>query len=223
MNARNLDCGEVRSSLPLYSGGDLHPVRHAALDRHLATCAPCRSQAADARRAREALVRGLERDRVGGVDLWPALRSALASEGVLPAARIPRIADAPRSGATVRAGRRVDPRWRWLPIGTLAAAALLAGLWLQRSTSSPTGVDTDTNLAPPAPVLVEYTPSTMPAVAVSPVKESTGLRRLGPADERWSDSADVFGVEQSPMSRFSPWSSNAGSPVSLRSVRPNIR
>lgn len=225
MSARNLDCGEVVNSLPLHSGGDLHPARRAALDRHLATCAACRSQAADARRAREALLQGLERDRVGGLDLWPALRSALVSEGVLRAGPDPRLADAPRSGSDVRPIRRVDPRWRWLPIGTLAAAALLAGLWLQRSTSPAPDAGTGTELAPPAPLLVDQAlpdPDSS-ALVVTPVKAPAGLRRLAPGDARWSDTADVFGIEQSPMQRFSPWSPNAGSPVSLQRVRPNMR
>lgn len=62
-----------------------------------------------------------------------------------------------------------------------------------------------------------------PALAATPVKESQGLRRVQPGEPRLGDSADVFGLEPSPMSQFSPWSSNTGSPVSLQRVRTDIR
>ncbi len=231
MNPRVLDCTEVRSALPLYSGGDLHPDREADLDRHLSTCADCRAHAVRASSAREALLGGFERERAGGVDLWPALRGALVEHGAL------RTDTGPVSGNSARESlsrpsappvRRIDPRWRWLLIHTAAAAALLAALWIQRSASEPGNAQPVTELVAqdPAvhePLLIDQAAPTSPALVVTPVKEMHALRRVQPGEPRWSESADVFGIEPSPMSRFSPWSSNTGSPVSLQRVGPGLR
>ncbi len=226
MSPRVLDCTEVRSSLPLYSGGDLHPDRQAALDRHLASCADCRAQAARANSAREALRTGLaggfQRERTGGVDLWPSLRSSLVAEGLIAQPDAPR----PRGEPLVAPIRRVGTYRRWLPVGAAAAAALLVGLWMHRSTTAPADVGpvviTPQDSVVVVPVDHEVVP-TAPELVVTPVNDSQGLRRVQPGEPRWSDSADVFGAQSSPMLQLSPWSPNVGSPASLRNVLPHQR
>lgn len=216
MSPRVLDCTEVRSSLPLYSGGDLHPSRQAALDRHLATCVDCRLEAARANSAREALVRGLERGHAGRVDLWPALRNSLAAEGLISTNGARQPMASPRTLPQVHPGRR------WLSIAAAAAAALFIGLWMQRSNTSQIQVQpTLANVSPDTRLIDQAQPS--PELVVTPVKESQGLHRVPLGEPRWSENADVFGSQPSPMSQFSPWSPNVGSPVTLQRVRPNIR
>jgi anti-sigma factor RsiW len=228
MSPRVLDCTEVRSALPLYSGGDLHPDREAALDRHLSTCADCRAHAVRANSAREALLGGFARERAGGVDLWPALRGALVEQGAIRPGVGPVSVNRTResvSRPSTPPVRRIDPRWRWLSIGAAAAAALLAGLWIQRSVSEPSRAQLVPEMVAQdpsvhEPLFVDPVAPTSPALVVTPVTESHGLRRVQPGEPRWSESADVYGLQPAPMS---PWSSNVGSPVSLQRVGPGLR
>lgn len=220
MNVR-LDCREVRGSLSLYSGGDLMGARLTAVEHHLQGCGACRAEAAASRQARQALVAGLAIVPTREIDLWPRLRASLAEEGLLrdtPRRAIARPADA-TSDLALPSRRR-----HWLSVGTLAAAALLAGLWLSRSTSTPlVPAGRNARVLAPDPALVDATVPRAEAPAVTPVKASGGLRRVAAGEASWSKMADIYGIEKAPMEHLSPWSANVGSPVSLQRVGRPLR
>lgn len=94
-------CADVRSSLPLYVGGELEPDVARTVESHLAQCGACRVAHERAARARDAL--GTLRSSVGPApELWPGVRGALVSQGALPGLA--------QAAPALSAGRRGDSR-----------------------------------------------------------------------------------------------------------------
>lgn len=147
-------CTQVENDLALFVGGELEAPTHAALQRHLETCAACEAKARAAHAAHAALSRGLTQaagsrtaaaagaERAPMVDLWPGIRAQLGREGRLapvPAKLATHAAPiepaAPRSALPQRPNSRVHARY------AAAAAILLAALgWWSFGRDSADGV-----------------------------------------------------------------------------------
>lgn len=219
-------CSRTENELALFVGGELDANTRAAVRGHLDTCAECRVRELAARRAHEALVRGLG---VSGAvtarapALWSGVRAGLERDGLLraPAAPAPVLAG-PGSAWWTR-------RSTWW---TAAAAALvLCSAWFARQQFA--GQDPhDSNIVvvPPAPVTpgvqpepLEVTPvSTAPNAfdGVAAVTPFHGLRRLAPNERPLSDSAEPLpSEERSLVPIFSPNGVPSNSAATLRRVR----
>lgn len=119
MNTDRMSCGEVREKLPLYVGGDLDAGVLDNVRGHLDLCGDC-ARLADrvlgARRELVAAFRAQESD-VARPGLWPGIRAALQSEGLIHAAGEPALQPvAPRAPRV---------RWTWALAPVAAAAVLL--------------------------------------------------------------------------------------------------
>lgn len=133
---------EALALIPLYVGGDLDRPATAAVERLLEAWPEGRAALASAREARAALL-GLGEREERLPDLWPALRTRLAAEGLFEpraalAARAPRVherSDGPTSADAFERGRRRSASlrpsaWRgWVPAAA-AAAVFGLGLWM---------------------------------------------------------------------------------------------
>ena len=187
-----VNCTEIRSSLPLYVGGDMdvHELESVAL--HLDQCADCRRQADRAQQARRVLGvlgegRGGKRSSSEGPDLWGGVRSQLIAEGLLESG--PRV---------VRP--LVRPRWWVGGLASAAAAAVLivtqlrtpgpatsgpatpdAGIELVAAPGAGSGEVSTATAQPEAGGLVPVVATSELAGAAQPAA-SGGLRRLRPGE-----------------------------------------
>jgi Putative zinc-finger len=162
-------CSEIQGHLPLYVGGDLEPEILDAVARHLACCEACRVASRAAEDARRVMGLALSGERVP--DLWPGVRENLHAAGFLlgdrgavvgttePGERRVLESTLRAGGPVVQPGvaaasvsrRSPGPlrRLRWAGLGTLAAAASIAGLvWLG---GGPDATPVDGGSAPSAP------------------------------------------------------------------------
>ena len=231
------NCTEVENSLALYVGGDLEAPVLSAVHRHLGRCAACAAQADLARSAHRALVAGLRAERSECPELWSGVRAALVSDGLIaasagreapnpaPAAQAALVHDRgrPRQVARVAALAPESARRTWWPLGVAAAAAaVLFAVWILRLSGSgalPVGAPGESPIVQhPTDGLVDAEPREKPAIEVTPVSQTNGLRRLAPGEERFSDKAGFYGWEESPVETFRRPNSGQGSPASLRRV-----
>jgi hypothetical protein len=120
-----MTCEHVLSLLDDYVDGALAEGEHQEVELHLASCETCRREE-QSLRVFLAQAASLKRDRVPGRDLWPVIEERIRTERRL---------------------LRFIPRGFVLPAG-LAAAAVLAALWLARphpttTAPAPTGTPTE--------------------------------------------------------------------------------
>jgi hypothetical protein len=114
-----MSCAEARERLPLYVGGDLDSEVLDALRAHLDACVECARAGNVALRARRELVSALRSSEVDErVELWPGIRAALRTEGLVRDTRRPH----PAPSLPARVAR---PRWSWALVPAAAAALLL--------------------------------------------------------------------------------------------------
>jgi len=102
-------CGEVADLLEAFVDGELDPTATAAIEAHLARCAPCREQRRAAYAVREWLRALPEYDTPERV--LAAVRRTVAAETARPSARSPRWA------------------WRTAAAAALVVAAAIGVLW----------------------------------------------------------------------------------------------
>jgi len=184
-------CTDVRALLPLVVGGDLEDDQALVVTEHLeAGCEACAGALREFQRLRGHLLELPERSPAPAVDLWPGVRSALQSDGLL------------RSGPIVVRRARFGARGALL--SAAAATLLVAGsLWsLQREREL--GQD-----APTTPELAEsesVTPDLAPTLVGGP---SDGLRPLAPGEQPFSLDAEHFGPGAAPV----PLRPHAGRPT----------
>lgn len=199
-----MDCTEIEAHLALFIGGDLEAPLAALVGAHLGACLACEQRLLAAREARSALLglAELEGD-AGAVDLWPALRASLVSEGLcrpaaaattaLPPAR-GRLLGFSRAFAGMAAAAVVLLLWRpWVsetldtnpsggaaplagPIVDMGSQLDLAGLVIPAG-----GSDVASAEVPVVPTLLE-----------NAAPYSGGLRRAGPEDELLRNLARPF-------------------------------
>lgn len=208
MNTDRMSCGEAREKLPLFVGGDLDRDVLEAVRSHVETCGTCAERAAQATRARRELVsafRSREAD-VANPELWPGIRAALRTEGLI------RDGDRPLTlPATARRSGVRRARWAWALAPLAAAAAVVAIVEL-----SGLSVGNSIPVAPPAGVppsgvhdgrIVERSSEPTPTVPV-------GLQPV-PADEE-NTRLYPFGVPRTQRVQGAP----PGAPIYSVGLRP---
>lgn len=169
-------CTDVRALLPLVVGGDLEEDQALAVSEHLALgCATCSTDLRELERMRGILRELPERSPAPAVDLWPDLRAALVSEGLV------------RRGPLVVRRARVGVRGMWL--SAAAATLLVAGaLWsLQGGGEIPAAPGGSPEVADSG-----VTPYLAPTLVGGP--SAGGLRPLEPGEAPFSLDAELFGV-----------------------------
>lgn len=173
-------CTDVRALLPLMVGGDLEEGQALAVAEHLAGgCGSCSTALRELERVRGFLRELPKLAPAPAVELWPDLRAALLSEGLL------------RRGPIVVRRARVGAGGMWL---SAAAAALLVGgaLWSLRPGESAREVQQVAPEVAGGGAMPGVTPVFAPTLVGGPA--NGGLRPLDPGEAPFSLEAELFGV-----------------------------
>jgi hypothetical protein len=143
-----MKCRDVEAKVTAYLDGELDATTSSALRGHARGCEQCRAMVEDHARIAGALAA-----------LPPAEPGPAMWDGVMSKMAQAEQTDAKRSGFGLRlvaAFERV--RAQLVPITAIAAAAVVAGVWVARQRASTPVAPTGTAIAMPAPVEVKQAP-----------------------------------------------------------------